>query len=88
MKDRALDSRRTATLGAKASEIKTGFKSFLLKALDPLFKKKGSQAGAVIPLKISGSTDKPAFGPDMLGGKNKRVKGGNRSRNSRDLTIR
>ena len=68
MKARTLDFRGTATLEAKVSEMTTGFKSFLLKALDPLFKKKGSSAGAVIPLKISGTTDEPAFALDMFGG--------------------
>jgi hypothetical protein len=56
----------TATLAAKLSQTTTGFKSTLLKALDPLFKKKGSGAGAVIPIAISGTMDKPTFGLDVF----------------------
>jgi hypothetical protein len=56
----------TATLAAKLSQTTTGFKSVLLRAFDPLFKKKGSGAGAVIPITISGTADKPTFGLNLL----------------------
>ena len=39
-----------------------GLKGILLKPFDPLFKKKG--AGAVIPIKIKGTREKPEFGVD------------------------
>ncbi len=56
----ALDFRGTATTDAKVSEMTTGWKSFLLKALDPFFKKQ--KAGAVIPIHIGGTREDPSFG--------------------------
>jgi len=41
----------------------TGAKSFFLKLADPIFKKKG--AGAVIPIKITGTREEPKFGLDL-----------------------
>ena len=40
-----------------------GIKGFFLKAVDPMFRKKG--AGALVPIKIGGTKDKPAFGLDV-----------------------
>jgi hypothetical protein len=37
-----------------------GIKGFLLKAIDPLFRKKG--AGALIPIRVQGTVDDPKFG--------------------------
>lgn len=54
-----LDFRGTPRLQAKLSQTTTGIKSFLLKAVDPFFKKKG--AGAVLPIKITGARDQPSF---------------------------
>lgn len=59
----SMDFHGTAALEAKLSQTTTGFKSFLLKALDPIFSKK--DAGAVIPIRISGTRDKPSFGLDL-----------------------
>ncbi len=61
--DEKLDLRGTARLQAKLSETTTGFKSLLLKAVDGLFAKKN--AGAVLPLKISGTANSPSFGLDL-----------------------
>jgi hypothetical protein len=47
-------------LQAKLSQTVTGTKSFFLKAFDPFFKKDG--AGTVIPIRITGTRDKPTFG--------------------------
>ncbi len=58
-----LDFHGTARMEAKVSQMTTGFKSFLLKAADPFFSKKG--AGAVIPIKITGTRDKPSFGLEL-----------------------
>jgi len=55
-----MDFRGTARLVAKISETTTGWKSVLLKALDPIFKRKN--VGAEIPLHIRGTPDKPSFG--------------------------
>jgi len=40
-----------------------GIKGFLLKAIDPIFRKKG--AGALIPIRIRGTREKPQFGLDV-----------------------
>jgi hypothetical protein len=48
---------------AKVSQMTTGVKSFFLKLADPLFKKKA--AGAVVPIKISGTRKEPKFGLDL-----------------------
>ncbi len=45
---------------AKLSQMTTGFKSALLKLADPFFKKDG--AGAVLPIRITGTKDHPSFG--------------------------
>jgi hypothetical protein len=58
--DGHIDLTGTARLQAKLSQTTTGFKSFLLKAVDPFFSKKG--AGTVLPIKISGTRDAPSFG--------------------------
>ena len=63
--DEKLDFHGTARLEAKVSQTQTGFKSVLLKAIDPFFKKKG--AGAVIPIHISGTRENPSFGLDFGG---------------------
>jgi hypothetical protein len=57
-----LDFRGSLRLDAKLSETTTGVKSFFLKLADPLFKKKN--AGSVIPIKVSGTREKPSFGLD------------------------
>ena len=58
--DGHIDLSGTARLQAKLSQTTTGFKSFLLKAVDPFFEKKG--AGTVLPIKITGTRDSPSFG--------------------------
>jgi AsmA-like C-terminal region len=58
--DGRMDLRGSARLQAKLSQTTTGFKSFLLKAVDPFFEKKG--AGTVLPIKITGTKDSPSFG--------------------------
>ena len=58
-----MDFHGTATMDAKVSQMTTGIKSFLLKAVDPFFKDK--RAGAVVPIKITGTRDNPSFGLDL-----------------------
>lgn len=48
---------------AKLSQTTTGFKSFLLKAVDPIFSKKGK--GTVLPFKVTGSLHHPSYGLDF-----------------------
>jgi hypothetical protein len=51
-------------LDAKISETVTGFKSVLLKAVDPLFKQKDG-TGSAIPIRIGGTRNAPDFGLDV-----------------------
>ena len=48
---------------AKLSQMTTGWKSILLKPVDPFFHKNG--AGAEIPFKITGTRSEPHFGLDV-----------------------
>jgi hypothetical protein len=53
----------TLALDAPLSKTTTGFKSFLLKAVDPLFRRGG--VGTLVPIKIAGSVEKPEFGVEV-----------------------
>jgi len=57
-----LDFAGSLILDAPLSKTTTGFKSLLLKVVDPLFRKDG--AGAVLPIVVSGTVDQPSFGID------------------------
>ena len=63
LRGETLDFAGTLNLDAPLSKTTTGFKSLLLKAVDPLFRRRG--AGASLPIKISGTVDKPNFGLDV-----------------------
>ena len=52
-----------ARMDAKLSHMVTGWKSVLLKPVDPFFSKNG--AGTEIPIKITGTKSEPHFGPDF-----------------------
>jgi hypothetical protein len=58
-----------ARLDAKLSQTVTGWKSALLKPVDPFFHKHG--AGAEVPVKITGTQSEPHFGLDLGHGDNK-----------------
>jgi hypothetical protein len=76
-----MDFRGELRLDAKLSETTGGIKSFLLKLVDPLFEK--DDAGAVVPIKITGTADKPSFGIEVgrvLTGKDAAPPGGKRGR--------
>jgi hypothetical protein len=62
VRSEALDFRGTVRMEAKLSELTTGFKSFLLKAVDPLVRRKDV---TVIPITVSGTAAKPDFGLDV-----------------------
>lgn len=62
-----LDFSGQARTDAHLSQMTTGFKSKLLKLADPFFAKDG--AGAVIPIRITGTRDKPHFGLNFHKGK-------------------
>lgn len=63
LRTEALAFTGTLKLDAPLSKTTTGFKSFLLRAIDPLFRKNGS--GAALPIKVGGTVDQPSFGLDM-----------------------
>jgi hypothetical protein len=52
-------------LEAPLSMTTTGYKSWLLKLVDPFFRKNG--AGAEIPIKLGGTAHSPAFGLNLEG---------------------
>lgn len=60
---RRIDFRGELRMEAKVSEMTTGWKSFFLKIVDPLFRTKDS--GSVIPIKIQGTPDAPLFGVEV-----------------------
>jgi hypothetical protein len=57
------DFHGTARLDAKLSQMTTGWKSILLKPVDPFFAKNG--AGTEVPIKITGTRSAPKFGLDF-----------------------
>jgi hypothetical protein len=57
------DFRGKAWLDAKVSQMTTGWKSILLKPVDPFFSKNG--AGTEIPIRITGTESEPHFGLDF-----------------------
>jgi hypothetical protein len=50
-------------LDASVSQLTTGWKRWLLKPFNPWFRRKG--AGTLLPIKVTGSRDKPSFGVDV-----------------------
>jgi hypothetical protein len=64
IKPETIDFKGQLLMDAKISQTVTGFKSVLLKAVDPLFKQKDG-TGSAIPIKISGSRNAPEFGLDV-----------------------
>jgi hypothetical protein len=62
LRHETLDFKGTARMDAKLSQMTRGWKSIVLKAVDPLFRRKGD---TVIPLTIGGTVDDPKFGLDV-----------------------
>ena len=58
-----LDFRGTLRMQATVSQAVGGFKSIFLKPFDFMFRKEG--AGAVIPIRLTGTKDAPKFGLEM-----------------------
>jgi hypothetical protein len=58
-----LDFRGTLSLDASLSETTTGWRSALLKVIDPVFRR--GKAGAVLPIKVDGDRENPSFGLDV-----------------------
>jgi hypothetical protein len=61
--NQSLDFNGLARLDAHISQMVTGWKSWLLKPVDPFFAKDG--AGTQVPIKVGGSTQHPAIGLDF-----------------------
>jgi len=61
LRPETLDFHGNLIMDAKVSQMVAGYKSVLLKLIDPLFRKEGR---TVIPIKIEGSRNAPAFGLD------------------------
>ncbi|MFP5228707.1 MAG: hypothetical protein ACLGXA_13880 [Acidobacteriota bacterium] len=61
--DQSLNFTGQARLDAHISQMVTGWKSWLLKPVDPFFAKDG--AGTQVPIKVGGSTSHPAIGLDF-----------------------
>jgi hypothetical protein len=57
------DFHGTARLNAKVSQMMTGWKSILLKPVDPFFSKNG--AGTEVPIRVTGTQSEPHFGLDF-----------------------
>ena len=62
LRSQALDFVGALRLDAPVSRTVTGFKSILLKPIDPLFRRNG--AGTHLPIRISGTVNQPSFGVD------------------------
>ena len=60
---RTFDFHGNLRLEAKLSQMTTGWKSLLLKPVDPFFHKHG--AGTELPFKITGTKSAPHFGLDL-----------------------
>jgi hypothetical protein len=58
-----IDFRGTLKMQATVSKAVGGFKSIFLRPFDPLFREKG--AGAVVPIKITGTRKEPKMGIEM-----------------------
>jgi hypothetical protein len=63
LKRETLDFKGDLLLDAKVSQTVSGFKSLLLKIVDPLFSRAGG--GSSVPIKIEGTRNDPKFGLDM-----------------------
>jgi len=63
LKSETLDFDGVLQMDAKISQTTSGWKSLLLKVVDPFFKRKGG--GSELPIRIRGTWDNPEFGIDM-----------------------
>jgi hypothetical protein len=68
LRSKAVDFSGVALLDATVSQTQTGYKSWLLKPFDPLFRKNG--AGTRLAIKVAGTQDQPKIGLEL--GRNRR----------------
>jgi len=60
-----LDFRGKLRMRAELSQTMTGWKSVMLKPLDPFFHGKNAGTGTLIPIKITGTREHPLYGTDF-----------------------
>jgi hypothetical protein len=70
MRSEKIDFAGHLLMDARISETVGGYKSWLLKPIDPFFAKDGR--GAVIPIKITGTREDPQYGLNFGGGNGKK----------------
>jgi hypothetical protein len=63
LRSKAVDFSGVALLDATVSQTQTGYKSWLLKPFDPLFRKNG--AGTRLAIKVAGTQDQPKIGLEL-----------------------
>jgi hypothetical protein len=63
LRSKAVNLSGVVRLDATVSQTQTGFKSWLLKPFDPLFRKKG--AGTRLVIKVAGTQDQPKVGLEI-----------------------
>jgi hypothetical protein len=63
LRSKSVDLSGVVMLNATVSQTQTGFKSWLLKPFDPLFRKNG--AGTRLVIKVAGTQDQPKVGLDF-----------------------
>jgi AsmA-like C-terminal region len=82
LRSEALDFNGELRMKAHLSQTVTGAKSFFLKSIDPFFAKKG--AGAVIPISVTGTRDKPTVAVSVFHKKIKRNLSLDKHKNGKD----
>ena len=63
LRSKAVDLSGVVLLEATVSQTQTGYKSWLLKPFDPLFRKNG--AGTRLVITVAGTQDQPKIGLDV-----------------------
>jgi hypothetical protein len=63
LRSKAVDLSGVALLDATVSQTQTGYKSWLLKPFDPLFRKNG--AGTRLSIHVAGTQDQPKIGLEL-----------------------
>jgi hypothetical protein len=66
-----VDLRGQMKVDTKISNTTSGGKAFLLKMMEPFFKKK--RKGEIVPVRISGTYEHPSFGLDLKDEKAQKV---------------
>jgi hypothetical protein len=66
-----IDLRGQLKVDTKISNTTSGAKAFLLKMMEPFFKKR--RRGEIVPVRISGTYEHPTFGLDLNDKKAQRV---------------